>query len=89
MDAGHEDGGTSGAKERLGPLTLGAVLCRRRSEHTDAFSGVASGRLVVGSTPMLPDLFADVPLPLAARERLRIERALLKLTSLKDNALNH
>ena len=41
--------------------------------HTDAFSGVASGRLVVGSTPMLPDLFADEPLSLAARERVRHE----------------
>ena len=37
----------------------------------EAFSGVASGRLMVGSTPMLPELFADEPLSLAARERVQ------------------
>jgi hypothetical protein len=43
--------------------------CARRSDDTDAPSGVASGRLAVGSTLMLPHFFAAERLSPSARER--------------------
>jgi PAS domain-containing protein len=54
------------------PDTNRQPRCALRSEHTDAPSGVAFGRLAVGSAPMLPHLFADEPLSPAAREPVRV-----------------
>jgi len=47
--------------------------------HTDAPSGVASGRLAVGSALMLPHLFAAERLSLSARERVPHEQPLAHL----------
>src|SRR5262245_5132136 len=53
------------------PDTSRQPRCARRSDDTDARSGVASGPLAVGSAPMLPHLFADERLSPSARERIR------------------
>ena len=45
--------------------------CARRSDNTDGFMGVASGRLAVGSALMLPHLFASEQPSPSARERVR------------------
>src|SRR5262249_57764546 len=44
--------------------------CARRSDDADARSGVASGRLAVGSALMLPHLFAAERLSPSAREHV-------------------
>src|SRR5262249_27642402 len=44
--------------------------CARRSDDTDAPSGVASGRLAVGSALTLPHFFAAERLSPSARERV-------------------
>src|SRR5262245_17955095 len=44
--------------------------CARRSDDADARSGVASGRLAVGSALMLPHLFAAERMSPSARERV-------------------
>jgi hypothetical protein len=47
-----------------------AISCALRSDNTDAPSGIAPGRLAVGSALMLPQLLAADRLSPSARERL-------------------
>ena len=53
-------------------VTLGCVLCARRSDGTDVPSGIASGRLAVGSALTLSHLLVTERLSPATRERVHV-----------------
>src|SRR5262245_6930530 len=52
-----------------------ALFCARRSDDTEAPSGVASGRLEVGSALMLPHFFAVERMSPSPRERVQEKRS--------------
>jgi hypothetical protein len=63
------------------------LRCALRSADTDARSGVASGRLTVGSALMLPHLVASERLSTSTRERVRSEQQRSATRSIKPEVL--